>query len=81
MYLNGAAISENCNHDLLDIGFEIRNTLAEGRPNKPLPRIWLLLGLDVINHRFGLLPTDLHRFYQEKLGEEAMAKFQVSDIL
>lgn len=40
-------------------------------------KVWMMLVLDVSNHRFGLLSPDLQDFYQQKLGDKAMAHFQV----
>lgn len=55
----------------------IRHILATNANLTQTCRVWMLLALDVVYNRFSLLPTDLQKFYQEQLGDKAMANFQV----
>lgn len=43
-----------------------------------MSKLILLLAIDLANHRFGLLPADVLKFYQEELGDKVMANFQVN---
>lgn len=56
---------------------DVRNLLIT-KPNATMKcKVWLLLAVEVANHRFGVLPVDLQEFYQHQLGDKAMAQFQV----
>lgn len=57
---------------------DVRNLLIS-KPNATVKcKVWLLLAVEVANHRFGVLPADLQEFYQHQLGDKAMAYFQVN---
>lgn len=77
MYLNGSAIKQALPEKLNKIMGDVRNLLIS-KPNATTKcKVWLLLAVEVANHRFGVLPADLQEFYQHQLGDKAMAYFQV----
>lgn len=56
---------------------DVRNLLIS-KPNATVKcKMWMLLAVEVSNHRFGVLPADLQDFYLHQLGDKAMAYFQV----
>lgn len=57
---------------------DVRNLLISKSNATVKCKMWLLLAVEVSNHRFGVLPSDLQEFYQHQLGDKAMAYFQVS---
>ncbi|GJQ71462.1 hypothetical protein Trydic_g8750 [Trypoxylus dichotomus] len=78
--INGAAIkSENRPpQQLNDILNKVRQTLVCNLKLTQMSKIILLLAIDLSNNRFGLLPSDVLKFYQEELGDKVMANFQGS---
>lgn len=56
----------------------VRNLLINKSNATVKCKVWLLLAVEVANHRFGVLPSDLQEFYQQQLSDKAMAYFQVS---
>lgn len=76
-YINGNAIKIECSQKMNEILTQVRQVLSNNVKLTPLCRTWLLLAIDVAHNRFGLLPAELQRFYQEQLGDKAMANFQV----
>lgn len=78
LYLNGSAIKQALPEKLNQIMVDVRNLLIGKCSTTVKSKVWVLLALEVANHRFGVLPADLQEFYQRQLGDKAMAYFQVS---
>ncbi|KAK9679788.1 hypothetical protein QE152_g39716 [Popillia japonica] len=78
--INGAAIKiENRPpQQLNDILNKVRQTLICNLQLTQMSKLILLLAIDLANNRFGLLPADVLKFYQEELGDKVMANFQGS---
>lgn len=54
----------------------VRELLIKEANLTTVSKTWLLLTLDLANCRFGLLPNEIHKFYEDKLGENEMSNFQ-----
>jgi len=80
LYLNGPAIKTDCPQKIQDILMQVRHLLLNNTNLTQVCRTWMLLALDVFYNRFGLLPNEIHKFYQEQLGDKAMGNFQVKFI-
>nr|CAH7766384.1 unnamed protein product [Callosobruchus chinensis] len=76
LYLNGASLKTECPDLLSDVLNSVRLTLVSDKVVSKECRLWLLLALDVASNRFGLQPAEIQKFYQEQLGDGAMADFQ-----
>ncbi|VEN45135.1 unnamed protein product, partial [Callosobruchus maculatus] len=76
LYLNGASLKAECPELLSEVLNSVRLTLVSDRVVSKECRLWLLLALDVASNRFGLQPSEIQKFYQEQLGDGAMADFQ-----
>ncbi|CAH2007181.1 unnamed protein product [Acanthoscelides obtectus] len=77
LYLNGASLKTECPEVLSEVLNNVRLALIGDKVALKESRLWLLLALDVANNRFGLQPAEIQKFYQEQLGDGAMADFQV----
>nr|CAI5864773.1 unnamed protein product [Callosobruchus analis] len=77
LYLNGASLKAECPELLSEVLNSVRLTLVSDRVVSKECRLWLLLALDVASNRFGLQPAEIQKFYQEQLGDGAIADFQV----
>lgn len=62
--------------DLAKITIKIRNLISDSQLMKEA-RLWLLLALDLSNVRFGVLSSEIFKFYEEQLGTIPMINFQV----
>ncbi|XP_025836599.1 uncharacterized protein LOC108744470 isoform X2 [Agrilus planipennis] len=78
LFLNGSSIKAEFPQKLSEIMVKIRVLLTTDTQLTKISKLWLLLALDVESHRFSLLTSDLQKFYQDQLGDKAMAGFQVS---
>ncbi|KAI4467102.1 eif4g domain protein [Holotrichia oblita] len=78
--INGAAIKTECRppQHLNDILNKVRQTLICNLQLTQMSKLILLLAIDLANNRYGLLPADVLKFYQEELGDKVMANFQGS---
>ncbi|KAG5861709.1 hypothetical protein JTB14_036471 [Gonioctena quinquepunctata] len=76
LYLNGSSIKAESPEKLTDLLNSVRLLLVSNEKLSTESKLWLLLSLDGANNRFGLLPTELYKFYQNHIGEAAMANFQ-----
>ncbi|XP_030765691.1 uncharacterized protein LOC115889761 [Sitophilus oryzae] len=74
--LNGASIKNTNPEKISEILVKVRDLLCSEDKLSREGKLWLLLSLEVANTRFTLLPTDIHNFYVEQLGDQAMAYFQ-----
>lgn len=81
--MNGAAIKSELlqPQQLNDILNKVRQTLICNVQLTHMSKLILLLAIDLANNRFGLLPPDVLKFYQEELGDKIMANFQVNRLL
>lgn len=77
LYLNGTAIKAEFPQKINDILIQVRYLLINNSSLTTPCKIWLLLAIDAANNRFGILPTELNSFYQQQLGDKAMATLQV----
>ncbi|KAJ8947835.1 hypothetical protein NQ318_009980 [Aromia moschata] len=76
IYLNGTFVNTECPEKVVEMLNSIRLLLSSDKPFSKESKLWLLLALDIANNKFGLLPTEVYRFYQDQLGEVAMKSFQ-----
>ncbi|KAK4884171.1 hypothetical protein RN001_000442 [Aquatica leii] len=76
LYLNGSSFDSAQLEAMSLLLMQVRQLLVHGTSLTKTCRTWLLLALDVANNRFGILPSDIHKFYEEQLGEKAIAHFQ-----
>lgn len=76
--MNGASLKTECPEKISDLLNNVRNKLISDKISNKECRLWLLLALDVANNRFGLLPSEIHQFYLNQLGDSALASFQVN---
>ncbi|XP_025836598.1 uncharacterized protein LOC108744470 isoform X1 [Agrilus planipennis] len=76
LFLNGSSIKAEFPQKLSEIMVKIRVLLTTDTQLTKISKLWLLLALDVESHRFSLLTSDLQKFYQDQLGDKAMAGFQ-----
>lgn len=77
--MNGASIKTESPDKIIEVLNHIRLLLASEKSLTKDCKLWLLLALDVASSRFALLPAEVYTFYQEQLGEAAMASFQVQN--
>lgn len=77
LYLSGFALTETIPDELKKIMADVRKILIYDTKATDQCKIWLLLAVEVFNLNFGRLPKPLVEFYQDKLGEEAMAHFHL----
>ncbi|KAF5300875.1 hypothetical protein FQR65_LT09037 [Abscondita terminalis] len=77
LYLNGSSFDSAQIEAMSSLLTQVRQLLINGTNLTKTCRIWLLLALDVSNNSFGVLPSDIHKFYEEQLGEKAIAHFKV----
>lgn len=80
-YLNGSSIKAELPEKFAEILNNVRTLLISGRQLAKEAKLWLLLALEVSNNRFGALPIEVTKFYEDQLGATAMASFQVGCIL
>lgn len=80
LYLNGSTVRQILPSKLNELMIKVRHLLVDSTHLTKVCKLWMLLALDIANCRFGLLPSDIFTFYQEQLGDKAMAYFQVSDM-
>ncbi|KAJ8925440.1 hypothetical protein NQ315_009273 [Exocentrus adspersus] len=76
LYLNGASIKTECPDKSIEILNNVRLLLASDKLLTRECKLWLMLALDIASSRFALLSSEIYKFYQEQLGETAMASFQ-----
>lgn len=76
LYLNGSVIKEKLPEKFTEIMNNVRSLLVSGTHTTKEAQLWLLLAIDVAN-RFGSLPAEIIKFYEEHLGATALARFQV----
>lgn len=76
LYMNGNAIKEQSSTELNEILMKTRTTVATNDRLSSNSKLWLLMALDISHNRFNILPTELHQFYLEKLGDTAMARIR-----
>lgn len=77
LYLNGSALKQECPERITEILGKVRHQVCFDKQQlSPECKFWLLLAVEVASNRFALLPADVHSFYQEQLGIQAMASFQ-----
>lgn len=80
--MNGSAIKAELPENFAELLNNVRLLLTTTDKNITKEgRLWLLLALEVVNNRFGILPTEINRFYEEQLGDTSIASFQVGLIL
>lgn len=73
LYINGATLKAALPERFKIILTRVRNLLITKSDATVQCKTWLLLAVEASNYCFGVLPSDLHKFYQDKLGDEAMA--------
>ncbi|XP_050292691.1 uncharacterized protein LOC126733423 isoform X2 [Anthonomus grandis grandis] len=78
LYLNGNTLKQECPDRVTEILGKIRLMLTSDQKYTSESKLWLLLAIEMANNRFALLPAEVHNFYQEHLGDHAMAFFQGS---
>ncbi|XP_044265908.1 CBP80/20-dependent translation initiation factor [Tribolium madens] len=75
LHLNGSTLRSRVPDDFTKLTVKIRTLLAEPQLVKEA-RLWLLLALDLCNVRFGVLPNEIFKFYEDQLGIVPMVNFQ-----
>lgn len=78
--MNGASIKTEAPDKIIEVLNHIRLLLISEKPLIKECKLWLLLALDIASSRFAL-PAEVYTFYQEQLGEAAMASFQVKTLV
>ncbi|CAG9864054.1 unnamed protein product [Phyllotreta striolata] len=76
IYLNGSSIKAECSDKLNDLINNIRILIIVEKNLSREGRYWLLLALEIAGNKFGALPIEVFKFYQEQIGSKAMAIFQ-----
>ncbi|CAH0550645.1 unnamed protein product [Brassicogethes aeneus] len=76
LYLNGSSIKNEIPEKIIEIIIKVRQLLSSDKKIVRDGKLWLLLALEVSNNRFTILPAEAHSFYQEMLGDAAMATLQ-----
>jgi hypothetical protein len=76
--LNGVALRSTAPDELSKLGIKIRMLLVIEPQLVKDAKLWLLLALDLFSVRFGVLPTEIYKYYEEQLGSIAMSSFPVS---
>ncbi|XP_057669364.1 uncharacterized protein LOC130901784 [Diorhabda carinulata] len=76
IFLNGAAIKTEYSDKLAELFNKTRMFLTSDKKISKEGKLWLLLSLEIYNNKFGMLPIEVFKFYQEQLGGSAMAGFQ-----
>lgn len=77
LYLNGSTLKDVLPEKFADIVNNIRLLLLSEEQLSKESKLWLLLAIEVTNNRFGPLPGEVTKFYEDNLGAESMASFQV----
>ncbi|XP_028131801.1 CBP80/20-dependent translation initiation factor-like isoform X1 [Diabrotica virgifera virgifera] len=77
-YLNGAAIKTECPDKLNELFNKIRTLLTSDKQISKEGKLWLLLSIELGANKFGVLPIDVFKFYQEQIGGNGMSLFQCS---
>ncbi|XP_048523732.1 uncharacterized protein LOC125504954 [Dendroctonus ponderosae] len=77
-YLNGNCLKQESPDKVASILSKIRLKICSDKICTKEAKLWLLLAIEVSDNRFSLLPADIQKFYQEQLGDHAMACFQGS---
>ncbi|CAG9762262.1 unnamed protein product [Ceutorhynchus assimilis] len=78
LYLNGSSLRHECPEKVANIISKVRYMLCSEETYTRECKLWLILAMEVSSNRFALLPADVHNFYQNELGDHAMACFQGS---
>ncbi|KAF5297902.1 hypothetical protein FQA39_LY11887 [Lamprigera yunnana] len=74
--LNGSVFKLKYPEKMSLLLIQIRHLLIYGNNLTTECKTWLLLALDVGNNNFKLLSNKVNKFYEDQLGEKAMARFQ-----
>lgn len=78
--MNGSSIKVKEPEKFQEILNNVRTLLVSGRQLAKEAKLWLLLSIEVVNNRFGPLPSDITKFYEDHLGATAMVNFQACAI-
>jgi hypothetical protein len=75
LFLNGVALRSTAPDELSKLGIKIRMLLVIEPQLVKDAKLWLLLALDLFSVRFGVLPTEIYKYYEDQLGSIAMSSF------
>ncbi|KAB0803912.1 hypothetical protein PPYR_00882 [Photinus pyralis] len=76
LHRNGALFESSDTKTVSSLLSQVRDVLILDTKLTLISKAWLLLAIDIANSRFGPLPKEIHKFYEDKLGENEMINFQ-----